>query len=352
LYQFAEGIKIATRGFAEGFELSLSENRLALELASRDEGQAVKLFDMTSKTCLATLNLTVAKTTLGLRGRVKKWRFLGEDKILFCGDDWICLCRQTSDPTLQQEATLLYQISANTLTGVTWVKDIMCINHNEFIYCTLQRDWEYSSSYEFALMDVRTGSRKSLLKFPHEGFQLVGSTTKWLLTWNHVCGRLYVYNLATMEMADIWEGKPGTSFAFQKATRTGSKNIICFLNGAEHDMKVMHLDENSGKLSLSQMFKVHSPHYNSGVTSVKAVAEPHVLVETSFGAGSCTLALFDLSPKKYHESWNEAIASQERVLSGSTGGFYRAAVSANRGEWYVSHGDGILVFLHSEPSIF
>lgn len=343
--------------------LSPSQKKLVAEMES---SRMIKLFDLFSKECVATLDIFKAISEKGLNGYfLNELRFLDDDKVLFHHHDWICLWDSTVSDTHEQNFQLLYRIPPDTHTSWTWVQDIIRTSRDEFIFvtklCHTVHRLERTCDYDFRSYDFRTKSFTTLftLKLKETEIahvQLVGIVChKFLVFWayHHQGGEdslLYVYNLETLEQVDSKKGSVG-SYIQQLTPNT---TTFCSLDGGIHDLQLCKLDSESGKLSQISLFKVHNPHYNSGTTCILAVSETHVLIETSFGASGSCIHEHDLNPAKtdrrYKRAYGEIIAEPERSFRG--GGHCWATMSTVQNKWYLSNGEeGIKVYLDREPVV-
>jgi hypothetical protein len=335
-----------------GIELSPSEARIATA-----SGSAIRVFDLATNTCVASLDVEAAKVTLGLNGyRLSYCRFHGEDKILFCSDDTICLWNLTLS-TEEEGCSLL--ISHRTIGPCGFVKDVISISDDEIILVEedgvyLHGD-EYPIWYEYGVrcLDTQSESSKLLLTLREKNdrnvrlFCTVGGK-KWLAIWNSFSNELSLYNLGTMEQTATWKGYLGGQFASIPISRTAC--TLCFLDGGSyHDLNVFNLDESTGTLSFSRSFKVHSPKYNSGTTHILALTESQVLIEEDYGAGGSYTRAFNLNPRSFRKAYGEMIALPTRNLSLSSP--LQAVVSTAGNKIYVQcFGGAIEVFLRSEPT--
>ena len=280
---------------------------------------------------------------------------------------------ESTTPTENHCVHLLYHF--HTLGRLV---DILTIGADEFAFV----EWRGPERFcEVRSMNLRDGSTKTLFKKSSCGYiQLLAATTtssnignKWLIFHfaNSVSDdyKLYVYNLEKMELADVWDKKycAKNCFVWQNASRGNKKVQICYARdhwkGDLTILKVLNLDENTGKLSLCRKMEVHYPDTNYDVeTDVVALAGNRVIVgflfytdDTDDGSEACSAFVFNLNStsKKSYEKRGQLITSPERKISSGAGCWWAATVSTVHNAWYLrkSNQNQIMVYLHSEPTL-
>lgn len=150
------------------------------------------------------------------RFRLSYWGFHGEDKIVFCSTDTVCLW------TFTLAAGCRMLISYSTCP-CTYVKAVMSVGDAEIILVT-----EYSGCdgnfcrYKVRYLDTRTGGDSPKLLFDLgkmlvcDNVQLFGTRggKKWLAVWSDrrcLC-ELYLYDLDTTELTAKWKGSRSLGF--------------------------------------------------------------------------------------------------------------------------------------------
>jgi hypothetical protein len=175
-----------------------SENRLALKTKDYHHRGFINVFELSTKDCVATLDLSIAmlnlvEPTFAVLGIC----FLNDNKILLRSLEWICLWTLADETSTRSEQNqnvhLLFKTPPATLRTHTWVRNMLRMNQDQFIFVTEASTSTgcsiYTSSvhqeFEFQRFDVKERYLTTLFTMQLERInrlQLAGVIgQKWLV---------------------------------------------------------------------------------------------------------------------------------------------------------------------------